>query len=446
VVITDISEQKKAEDKLRELASYDFLTGLPNRNLLYERIDHAIENANRYDNKMAIFFIDLDRFKQINDSLGHDVGDTVLIKVAQRLEHIFRKNDTVARLGGDEFVVLLESYQSLDDVIHVAQKIIADVDQPIQLEASQIRLSPSIGISLYPNDTINSTDLIKFADVAMYHSKDIGGGNFHFFNESMNLEAQKRLTLENKLKQAHLDNEFINHYQPIVDANTGDIIGFELLLRWQSAEGMVSPADFIPIAEEIGLIVPMTIAALDQGLLDLKQWHETNPALYLSVNLAARHLEQTSLVDEVTLALNKHGISASGIRFEITEGTLMKDHKKSILTMNKLNEIGIELLLDDFGTGYSSLQYLKKFPINIIKIDRSFIKDIGINDNNEAIIQAILLMAKSLKKYCIAEGVETQQQLDFMLAHGCNLIQGFLYSKPIPVQKVHELLTNNKKA
>ncbi|MFT5450983.1 MAG: diguanylate cyclase (GGDEF)-like protein/PAS domain S-box-containing protein, partial [Enterobacterales bacterium] len=440
IIMTDISEQKAAEEKLKQLAHFDSLTGLPNRLFLLERIEHAINNANRNDNNMAVLFIDLDRFKQINDSLGHEVGDIVLKTIAQRLRNILRKSDTVARLGGDEFVVLLESFDALEHITRIAEKIINGIDEPLKLENSQIRLSPSIGISLYPDDAKNSSDLIKFADVAMYHSKEVGGRSFRFFNESMNQHAKQRFELENKIKQAHLDNEFINYYQPIVDTNSEKIVGFELLLRWQSKEGLVSPAKFISIAEEIALIIPMTITALNQGLADLSLWHKIDPSLYLSVNLAARHLEQMSLVDDVIKALQKSNIHSSRLRFEITEGTLMKDHKKSIQTMMELNKIGVELYLDDFGTGYSSLQYLKRLPINVIKIDRSFIKDIGIDENNEAIVEAILLMANSLKKYCIAEGVETKEQLHFMIEHDCNLIQGYIFSKPLPVEYIAKLL------
>ena len=432
VVITDISEQKKAEGKLRALANYDGLTGLPNRMLLLERMHHAFNIANRSGKNLAVFFIDLDRFKHINDSLGHDAGDIVLQEVATRLKNVLREDDTVARFGGDEFIVLLESYSNPDDISHIAQKVITAVDQPIQLNNNQLRVSPSIGIALYPNDAKNSNDLLKFADVAMYHAKEIGGRDFYFFDESMNQTAKNRLSLENKMRQALIDNEFSNFYQPIIKTGANDIAGFELLLRWSTADGMISPADFVPIAEEIGLIIPMTINLLEQGLKDLKQWQQSNPSIYLSVNLSARHIEQPSLIEEVKNLLQTSQVPASSLRFEITEGSLMRDHKKSTEIMRALNDIGIEFSLDDFGTGYSSLQYLKRLPISVIKIDRSFIKDIGLDSNNEAIIDTILLMAKSLNKCCVAEGVESKQQLDYLTDRGCDFIQGFLFSKPMP--------------
>lgn len=442
VILTDISEQKKAEQKLRVLANYDGLTGLPNRNLLAERIQHAIKHIDRIGSHMALFFIDLDRFKQINDSLGHDVGDLVLYQVARRLERVLRVDDTIARFGGDEFIVLLESYNHLDDVSHVAQKIIDEVNLPIEVKSNQIRISPSVGIALYPNDAANSSDLLKHADVAMYHAKESGGNDLYFYDESMNELARYRLSLENKIKRACQYSEFVNYYQPIINVEQGTVAGFELLLRWKLNDSIISPTEFIPVAEEIGLIISMTEALLERGLADLKKWWTDGNTPYLSVNLSARHLLQESLVEDVISALAKSELPASSLRFEITESSLMKDHKKSIEIMNNLNSIGIELALDDFGTGYSSLQYLKSFPINIIKIDRSFVKDIGIDGNDEAIIDAILMMAKSLNKYCIAEGVETQEQLDFLKQRGCYLIQGFLFSKPLKSERILEYISN----
>ena len=441
VVLTDISEQKKAEERLRALANYDALTDLPNRLLLQERMNHAFRHADRSGNSLALFFIDLDRFKQVNDSLGHDTGDLVLKEIAKRLKEALRVGDTVARFGGDEFVVLLESCESTDDIRRIAQKLVYEVDRPIQFEFQQIRMSPSIGIALYPDDARIESDLLKYADVAMYHAKEQGGSNFHFYDDSMDQQAKDRLSFENKIKQAFSDNEFVNYYQPIVNVNTGKVEGFELLLRWLSEDGMVSPAEFIPIAEEIGLIIPITLALLERGLDDLKQWQQAGYSSYLSVNLSARHLYQDSLTEEVKSALAKSQISASSLRLEITEGSLVKDHNKSLKIMNELNRLGIKLSLDDFGTGYSSLQYLKKFPIDVIKIDRSFVKEIGFDKKDEAIVDTILHMAKNMEKYCVAEGVESKQQLDYLTERGCHLIQGFLFSKPMPAESVKNFLS-----
>lgn len=441
VVLTDISEQKKAEEKLRALANYDALTDLPNRLLLHERMSHAFRHADRSGNSLAIFFIDLDRFKQVNDSLGHDTGDLVLKKIAKRLKKVLRIGDTVARFGGDEFVVLLESCESNDDIRRIAQKVVDEIDRPIQLEFQRIRMSPSIGIALYPNDARAGSDLLKYADVAMYHAKEQGGSSFHFYDDSMDEQAKNRLSFENKIKQAFSDNEFVNYYQPIVNVSTGKVEGFELLLRWLTDDGMVSPAEFIPIAEEIGLIIPMTLALLKRGLTDLKHWQQSGYTCYLSVNISARHLYQDTLAEDVKSALANSQISASSLRLEITESSLVKDHKKSLRIMNQLNRLGIKLSLDDFGTGYSSLQYLKKFPIDVIKVDRSFVKEIGIDKNDEAIVDTILHMAENMNKYCVAEGVENQKQLDYLTERGCQLIQGFFFSKPIPAESVREYLS-----
>lgn len=440
LVLTDITAQKAAENNLRQLANYDSLTGLPNRALLLDRIKHAIEHARRYKFNMALFFIDLDRFKQVNDSLGHDAGDQLLITVAKRLQKVLREGDTVARLGGDEFVVLLESYNIIEDVGHIAQKVIDEVGLPVMLDKEKVSVSPSIGIALYPEDAEQHNELLKHADVAMYHAKEAGRNNYQFFTEKMNEQARVKLERENKIKQAYIDDEFVNFYQPIIDADSKTLKGFELLLRWQSAEGLVPPGAFIPVAEDIGLIVKMTQNAVKQGLIDLREWVDMGHNPYLSINLSVKDLEQNSLADDFELLINASGLPPSLIRFEITESALMIDINKAIETMNRLTQLGVILALDDFGTGYSSLKYLKEFPIEIIKIDRSFVKDIGIDSNDEAIIESIIVMANSLGMYCIAEGVETTEQLAFLTERKCALIQGFLYSQAVPKAEVPELL------
>jgi diguanylate cyclase (GGDEF)-like protein/PAS domain S-box-containing protein len=441
LVMTDITAQKAAENDLRQLANYDSLTGLPNRALLLDRIKHAIEHARRYTFNMALFFIDLDRFKQVNDSLGHDVGDLLLIDVAKRLQSVLREGDTVARLGGDEFVILLESYHSIEDVSHIAQKVIDEIDQPITLGNDTVSISPSIGISLYPEDASQHNDLLKNADVAMYHAKEAGRCNYQYFTVKMNEQARVKLEQENNIKQAFLNNEFINYYQPIVDMDSNKIKGFELLMRWQSANGLIPPYKFIPVAEDIGLIVKMTQSVLKQGLIDLRVWHDMGYEPYLSVNLSIKDLEQDSLAEDIEVLILASGLPASSIRFEITESALMIDINKAIETMDKLTKLGTILALDDFGTGYSSLKYLKEFPIEIIKIDRSFVMDIGIDNNDEAIIDSIIVMANSLGMKCIAEGVETTEQLAFLTDRNCKLIQGYLFSKPVPLEDASALLS-----
>ena len=438
LVFTDITAQKQAEEELRYLASYDMLTGLPNRALLMDRIFHGIEKAKREHRSLALCFIDLDKFKQINDSLGHDIGDQLLKKVAKRLTDTLRLTDSVARLGGDEFVVLLEGYKNNDNISHVARKMIKTIGEPMQLGAHTVSVSPSIGIAIYPEDANDAKELLKHADVAMYHAKDSGRNNFQFFINEMNEKAYMQLARETQLRSAFSQNEFINYYQPVYDSRSQQMVGAEVLMRWQTAQGLVPPAEFIPLAEDLRLIVPMTQQLLERALADLQHWHHQGYPIYLSVNLSTRHLEQEDLAEQTASLLKKFALPASCLKFEVTESALMEDHQSAIATMLALSELGIQLALDDFGTGYSSLKYLKELPIDAIKIDRSFVKDIGIDSNDETIIDAMLSMANSLGMYCIAEGVETEQQLAFFSQRQCFLIQGYLFGKPMPAA---ELLT-----
>lgn len=436
LVFTDITAQKQAEEELRYLASYDMLTGLPNRTLLMDRIYHGIEKAKREHRSLALCFIDLDKFKQINDSLGHDIGDQLLKKVAKRLTDTLRLTDSVARLGGDEFVVLLEGYKNNDNISHVARKMIKTIGEPMQLGAHTVSVSPSIGIAIYPEDAHDAKELLKHADVAMYHAKDSGRNNFQFFINEMNEKAYMQLARETQLRSAFSQNEFINYYQPVYDSRTQQMVGAEVLMRWQTAQGLVPPAEFIPLAEDLRLIVPMTQLLLERALADLQHWHQQGYPIYLSVNLSTRHLEQEDLAEQTASLLKKFALPASCLKFEVTESALMEDHQSAIATMLALSELGVQLALDDFGTGYSSLKYLKELPIDAIKIDRSFVKDIGIDSNDETIIDAMLSMANSLGMYCIAEGVETEQQLAFFSQRQCFLIQGYLFGKPMPAAEV----------
>lgn len=440
LVFTDITAQKLAEDELRYLANYDALTGLPNRALLMDRIYHGIDQAKRDKRSLALCFIDLDKFKQINDSLGHDVGDLLLKEVARRLTLTLRESDTVARLGGDEFVVLLEGYKREDNISHVARKMLSIVSEPMQFGSHTVGVSPSIGIAVYPDDALNSVELLKHADVAMYHAKEAGRNNFQFFTAEMNEKAHMRLARETRLRSALKNKEFVNYYQPIVNSQTRQVVGAEVLLRWHSAEGVISPAEFIPLAEELRLIINMTNVLLEQALSDLQKWHRNGHLMYLSVNLSPQHLEQASLADFTRQLLKKYDIPANCLRFEVTENGLMRDHQSAIDTMLSLSFLGVQLALDDFGTGYSSLKYLKELPIDGIKIDRSFVQDIGIDSSDETIIDAMLSMASSLGMYCIAEGVETEQQLAFFQERHCYLIQGYLFGRPMPAEQMSEFL------
>ncbi len=443
MIMSDISEQKEAENELRQMANFDSLTSLPNRTLLLDRINHASDHAQRHGNTIGLFFIDLDKFKQVNDSLGHKAGDELLKVVAQRLTNLLRQDDTVARLGGDEFVVMVEDVKKPDKLSALAQEIISIVEAPIQLGNQTVSVSSSVGIALFPNDASTSEELLKNADVAMYHAKEQGRSNFQYFTAHMNEIAQARLSLENKLKHAHQHKEFVNYYQPIVGMNSGRVEGFELLMRWPTDDGMIPPDQFIPVAEELGLIENMTWDALERAMPLLSEWQQHGSHVYLSVNLSARHFERQISIEHILQLLEQHHLDVSSLRFEITESALMKDYEKSLEYMQNMQAHGFVIALDDFGTGYSSLKYLKEFPIQVLKVDKSFVDDIGKNKSNEALVLTTLRMADSLNMYCVAEGIEEQQQIDFFKFHGCDFLQGYFFSKPIPADQTSVLLTQS---
>ena len=443
-VLTDISAQKSAESELRLLANYDHLTGLPNRTLLLERIKHAIDFSNRRDTSIAVFFIDLDRFKQVNDSLGHDFGDLLLREISKRLQRALRIDDTVARIGGDEFVVLLESFANENQLGRIAEKVIETIGQSIDLDGNLVSVGASVGIALYPNDGINSDELLRHADVAMYHAKQAGKANFKFYTAQMNVEAMERLSKESALKLAVKNDEFINHYQPIIDACSGKAVGVEMLMRWQTPTDLVAPNHFISLSEELNLIISMTEMALERVCKDLKEWHTIRPEFYVSINLSVQHFVEADIVSFISDLLSRYQLPADILRVEITESSLISQPENAITTMRKLSSLGLTLALDDFGTGFSSLSYLKKLPLDIIKIDRSFVSGIGINEADEAIVDTTLVLAKRLNMHCIAEGVETVEQLNYLVAQQCHYIQGYLYSKPRSAKKIMENLLLDK--
>ena len=443
-VLTDISAQKSAENDLRILANYDHLTGLPNRSLLLERIKHAIDSSNRKKNSIALFFIDLDRFKQVNDSLGHDSGDLLLQVITKRLEGVLRIDDTVSRIGGDEFVVLLETFTNNNHLGGVAEKIINVIGNPVKLGNNLVSVGASIGIALYPNDANNSDELLRHADVAMYHAKQAGKSNFKFYTAQMNVEAMERLNKESALKLAVKNDEFINQYQPIVDAHTGKAVGVEMLMRWQTPKGLVPPNDFIPLSEELNLIIAMTESALERACVDLKEWHSIRPNFYLSINLSVQHFVEGDLAGYISELLTRYQLPAKILRVEVTESALILQPENAITTMRQLSSLGVMLALDDFGTGFSSLSYLKQLPLDIIKIDRSFVSGIGINDADEAIVDTTLVLAQRLNMHCIAEGVETAEQLHYLVAKKCHYIQGYLYARPTSAMKIMQELTLDK--
>jgi diguanylate cyclase (GGDEF)-like protein len=439
-IFTDITAQKHAEKELRYLANYDHLTDLPNRSLLLDRIKHAMDYSARMSQSIALFFIDLDRFKQVNDSLGHDCGDLLLQEVTRRLKAVLRVDDTVARIGGDEFVVLLESFRGHGQLGRVAQKVITAVGEPVLLNGNTVSVGASIGIALFPEDAKDSDELLRHADVAMYHSKQLGRNTFQFYTPRMNVEASERLYAESALKLAFENSEFVNYYQPIVDSYQGKAVGAELLLRWQSGDKLILPDNFIPLSEDLGLIISMTEAAILRGVIDLKKWRAIRPDIYLSINLSVQHFLEDNLIHYLKNILQEHDLPPEALKFEVTESMLISDPDKAIATMTALDKLGVVLALDDFGTGYSSLSYLKKLPLKILKIDRSFISGIGINSADEAIVAATLVLAKNLKMICIAEGVENEIQLKFLGEKHCHLIQGYLYSKPVGAAKIEQFL------
>mgnify|MGYP006116296575 FL=1 len=439
-VFTNISAQKHAENELRLLANYDHLTGLPNRPFLLDRIKHAIDFSKRKNTPIALFFIDLDRFKQVNDSLGHQYGDLLLKEISQRLTSSLRVDDTVARIGGDEFVILLESFTDSRYLGDIAQKIIDKLAEPIKLKNNIVSVSASIGIALYPDDAVTSDQLLKNADLAMYYAKELGRNNFQFFTGEMNVKAKNRLSQVSTIKQAIINNEFVNFYQPIVNPYTGQTAGFELLMRWQSPEGIIAPDNFIPLAEELGLIIKMTEAALDRGLTDLKQWCDVRDDLYISVNITSQHFAKDSLLPYIEKLLSDHKLTAKSLRIELTESDFMFEPEKTIQSMHALSKLGVKLALDDFGMGFSSLVYLKRLPLDVIKIDKSFVSGIGINQADEAIVETTLTLAKRLNLQSVAEGVETKEQRDYLIHNNCHYIQGYLYSRPLPANEIMTIL------
>lgn len=440
--VLDLSARKQAEERVRHMADHDALTGLPNRVLLQDRLHQAIAHAHRTQRRVATLFIDLDHFKNINDSLGHHIGDAVLQMASVRLQKCLREGDSVARLGGDEFVLSLPLLGDSSDAARVAQKALDTLAQPFIVERHELHLSGSIGISLYPDDGSDVETLMRTADTAMYHAKEMGRGNFQFFTPALNQAAQQRLDVSTRLRQALAQNEFVLHYQPQVDMESGMTFSTEALLRWQPpGKPAISCGAFIANAEESGLIVPIGEWALRQACRQLKIWHDAGyPELKMAVNLSPRQLEQAGFCSLVAQILVETGIPATALELEITESILLQRSDFNLAKLTRLSCMGIQLTVDDFGTGYSSLAYLQRFPVHALKIDQSFVRDIGKDPNDTALVTAIIAMAASLHLEVIAEGVETLQQAQFLLAHGCHEGQGFYYSKAVPADALLALL------
>ena len=451
-VIQDISETKRAaaalkesEEQFRRLAHYDSLTRLPNRALFYDRLAHGLAQARRNGWTLAVLFIDVDRFKHVNDTFGHTAGDQLLKQVSERLAACVRNDDTVGRLSGDEFAIVLSRVTAPEDAATVAQKIVDSLNTPFALEGAELFVTASIGITVYPDDSEDQDTLIRNADVAMYRAKDRGRNNYQFYTPELNRRTREMLNLESELRRALERDEFVMHYQPKVSLATGRITGFEALLRWMHPErGLVPPGDFIPLLEETGLIVQTGEWVLNAVCAQITAWANAGIVpLPVAVNLSARQFLAPDLAGSVQRVLEAHGIESRLLEVEITESAIMTNAEEAIRTLEVLQRLGVQASVDDFGTGYSSLGYLKRFPLSALKIDRSFVRDITTDPDDATITQAVISMAHSLDLKVIAEGVETEAQLEFLERYGCDEVQGFLYSKPIPGDECGTMLAED---
>jgi diguanylate cyclase (GGDEF)-like protein/PAS domain S-box-containing protein len=443
----DITTSKAASEKINNLAYFDPLTQLPNRRMLLDRLRHAITSSARSKQHGALIMLDLDHFKTLNDTLGHGAGDFLLQQVATRLNDCVRENDTVARLGGDEFVVLLENLsqqaiEAAEQAKELAKKIIFALTQPYLINKKMRRSTPSLGVTVINGNEAALEELLKQADIAMYQSKDAGRNTLRFFNQAMQEAITVRADMEHELHKAIEDNQFQLYYQ-IQVSSSGQALGAEALIRWQHPErGQVSPVNFIPLAEETGLILPIGQWVLDTACAQLKTWQQ-NPLtqdLILAVNVSAKQFHQKDFVEQVKTTLQRHEINPERLKLELTESMLVESISDIIIKMSMLSKIGVLFSLDDFGTGYSSLQYLKKLPLNQLKIDQSFVHDIVTDASDRAIVRTIIIMSHSLDMIVIAEGVETVEQRQYLLDNGCTSYQGYLFSKPMPIDEFEALL------
>lgn len=446
-VLNDITSMKHYEAQLEREANYDALTQLANRNVLKDRIRQAIAYAHRHGTGFAIGFMDLDNFKFINDSLGHNIGDELLKRVADRLSICLRSQDTIARYGGDEFAFVLTETDCSDNVITLMERILKTVDRPFNIQGHKFFISCSIGLSFYPKDGADLDTLLKNADTAMYRAKERGRNNFQFYTPAMNQRVTERLHLESKLRQALANEEFVLHYQPKVDLVSGGIVGIEALLRWRTAGGeMIPPATFIPLAEETGLIVPIGEWVLATACQHNKALQKLGlPPVHVAVNISARQFNPQTLRRSIHHALDASGLESRYLELELTESLVMENPEEVIGVLLKLREMGLRMAIDDFGTGYSSLSYLQRFPVDRLKIDQSFVRDIGADPNDAIIARAVISLGHSLGMSVIAEGVSNEQQLAFLREHGCDEVQGFLYSRPLPFDDLLALMREDRR-
>jgi len=434
----EIKDRRHAEEVVRFAATHDPLTGLPNRLLLTERGNRALAAAKSQGRGIAVLFIDLDRFKNINDALGHEAGDRLLQNVANRLARCVRRSDTVARQGGDEFVVLIEAFQGPSDLAQVAEKILVQVAEPMTVYGREFQITASIGVSTCPVDGDDLQALLKNADIAMYRAKQQGKNTYQFYGEQMNRHSIERLELETALNRALERDELTLHYQPKIQARTGRVTGIECLLRWQHPTlGLVPPDQIVPLAEETGLIVPIGKWALRTACLQARKWAEQGlPLMRMAVNLSARQFMSATLLDDVMGTIAETGMDPRFIELEVTESVMMPEPEQAVRLLRDLKAIGVRLTIDDFGTGYSSLAYLKRLPIDSVKIDASFVRGIPVDASDVAITETILAMSGSLGLKVVAEGVETRDQMNFLERRGCDEMQGYYFSKPLPAEQL----------
>lgn len=445
-IARDVTQRKKDEERIQYLATHDGLTGLPNRMLFGQLLHHAIQSAKRYRTKFALFFVDLDRFKIINDTLGHEAGDQLLQEIARRFRQTLRAMDVVARLGGDEFVILVEDIAEERDAALVARKVMAAATEPVLLQGDECRVTASVGISLYPKDGEDEQTLMKNADIAMYFAKEEGKNNFQFYARTIKSKATERLNIETRLRFALERGELSLHYQAKRDFKTGAISGVEALLRWHSPElGEITPTQFIPVAEETGLIVPIGRWVLSEACAQNAAWQrEGLPPVSMAVNLSLRQLTDGNLIRDIEKALQESGLDPAHLELEITESMVMHDPSRIIGLLTRIKNMGVRLAIDDFGTGYSSLAKIKHFPVDTLKIDRSFIRNIARDPEDQAIAEAIIAMGKTLNLTVVAEGVETPEQMKFLDEHTCDQMQGFYFSKPVKPEQFAELLKSHR--
>ncbi|MBI5719950.1 MAG: EAL domain-containing protein [Burkholderiales bacterium] len=445
-VSRDISERKRAEERVQYLATHDSLTGLPNRAMFSELLNHLIQSSRREGRRFAVLFIDLDRFKLINDSLGHEAGDTLLRTVAQRLKDGLRSSDLVARLGGDEFVMIAQDLPGPEQAARVARRLLAEVIRPVDLSGQECRVTASVGISLYPDDAQDEAALMTHADVAMYHAKEEGKNNFQFYDSRLEKHTLERLALEAGLRHAIERGELSLHYQAKLELADGSIGGVEALLRWTSPElGSISPAQFIPLAEETGLILPIGRWVLRSACVQSMAWqHAGLPPVRVAVNLSPRQLADPGLVDEVRTILAETGLAPDLLELEVTETSVMHNVERALEVLSALKAMGVLLAIDDFGTGYSSLAQLKRFPIDTLKVDRSFIRELPMDAEDKAITEVIIAMGKTLCLKVVAEGVETREQQEFLRERACDQLQGYYFSKPLPAAEFAALLRSHR--